>query len=311
MLTRRTVLLAKTETTYGTDATPTTTSNALLVSEPTIKITGEVLDRDYLRDSLSPMAPIIGMKEAEIDFVTELKGSGAAGVAPIIGVLFKGCGMAETITTSASVTYAPQSNEANVGSLTIYFYRDGNLHKLTGARGSFALTLEAGKYAKLKFNFKGLYNAVSASACPSVTISESTAPVPVYGTSTTWGTYSPIASNLSVEYGNEITRIESINAAAGVDSFRISARKPQGKMSLAAIVEATHPVWADWASSTVRALVSTLGAVAGNIVTISAPKCVPTSVDYGDDAGVTTYDLPFLLTKNADAGDDELKITLT
>jgi hypothetical protein len=310
MLTRKTVILLELESTYGTDPVPVAADDGIYAADVEVEPTGEVLERDYYRDTLSKAAPVIGMKEAQLTFKTEIKGSGAAGTAPKIGKLLQGCGMGQTISAGVSVTYAPQSAETSVKSLTFYVYKDGNLHKITGARGTYVLNLEAGKYGTISWTFKGLYNDVSAAAAPSITMSETTLPPIVYNASFTWGGYAAVASALSIDYGNALSRRESFNAPSGVGSFRIGDRKPQGSFNPEAVVEATHPFWGDWKASTARALGIVIGAQAGNICTISAPKCVSTGVKYSDDEGVAVYDTQFMLAENT-SGDDELSIVFT
>lgn len=311
MLTRKTVILLELESTYGTDPTPVPASNGIYASDVELEISGEVLERDYYRDTLSKAAPVIGMKEAQLTFKTEVKGSGAAGTAPKLGKLFQGCGMSETISAGASVTYAPQSAEANIKSLTFYVYKDGNLHKITGARGTYVMNLEAGKYGVISWTFKGLYNDVSAAAAPSITMSETTLPPIVYNASFSWGGYAAIASALSIDYGNAITRRESFNASSGVGSFRIGDRKAQGSFNPEAVVEATHPFWGNWKASTARALAIIIGATAGNICTINGPKCISTGLKYSDDEGVAIYENQFMLSENNSSGDNELSIVFT
>ena len=90
MLTRKTIFTIKKEVTYGTDPTPAA-ADAVLVSAPDITIEGEVLTRDYVRASLSPIGHVIGKKKVMLSFETELKGSAAAGTAPETSPLFQDC----------------------------------------------------------------------------------------------------------------------------------------------------------------------------------------------------------------------------
>lgn len=96
LLTRRAVVQAKVETTYGTPESPST-SDGILVSEPQYTINPNVLERDFTRDSLSMSPHIIGRKLASMTFTTELRGngkqqSGLTADAPIIARLFQACG---------------------------------------------------------------------------------------------------------------------------------------------------------------------------------------------------------------------------
>jgi hypothetical protein len=104
-LTRRTLVLAKVETTAGTDAAPTAV-DALLVSAPDFSVDLNVLERDFVRDDLSPMGPRVGRKIAKMKFALEAKGNGASqsgliGDAPKIGRLLRACGFSETAITGA------------------------------------------------------------------------------------------------------------------------------------------------------------------------------------------------------------------
>ena len=96
LLTRRAVVQAAIEDTYGTPKTMTV-NDGVLVSEPTYTIDPNVLERNYTRDSLSQTPHIIGRKLASMEFTTELRGngkqhSGQLADAPIIARLFRACG---------------------------------------------------------------------------------------------------------------------------------------------------------------------------------------------------------------------------
>lgn len=96
LLTRRAVLQAAMETTYNVTAA-VGTGDGVLVSEPTFEVDPNVLERDFVRDSLSVSPHIIGRKLARMEFRTELRGngrqnSGLAADAPIIARLFRACG---------------------------------------------------------------------------------------------------------------------------------------------------------------------------------------------------------------------------
>jgi len=124
--TREQLLLAKVESAYGTDSTLQT---------------GQYV---------------------EISFPVEIAGSGAAGTSPGYSVLLEGCGFDETINASTSVVFAPNSDSTE--SLTLYFWQSGQLHKVTGARGTFTMSLSPGEIPVFNFTFTGLYNAPSTTA---------------------------------------------------------------------------------------------------------------------------------------------------
>ena len=103
---RNTVILAKLETTVGTDAVPTGAANAIAIRNYDHRpLEGESTTREILRGSFGSDAIILQNQYAEVTFEVELAGSGAAGTAPPFSSLLRACGMTETIVASTSVTY--------------------------------------------------------------------------------------------------------------------------------------------------------------------------------------------------------------
>ena len=98
LLTRKSVVQAALETTYKTPAA-VGVNDGLLVNNPTFSIRPNVLERNFVRNDLSPMPIIIGRKIATMEFETELRGnglenSGNLSDAPMIARLFQACGYA-------------------------------------------------------------------------------------------------------------------------------------------------------------------------------------------------------------------------
>lgn len=311
MLTRRTVLLAARETAYGTDPAMTG-SNGLLAYDVDMDIKGEVLMRDVLRDSLSPLPHVIGMKEVSLSFKTELKGNGVTGTrpnAPEIDPLLFGCAFGTASAEGTGITYSLQSAESSIGSASIKVYMDGNLHKITGCRGTMKMTLEAGKYGVCEWEFQGLYNAVSAATIPDIAGLTQNKPPIVYNASFQIGGFSPVCSALNIDLANNVIRRDDLNATYGVDSFRISGR--QGKMEFTpdAVVESSNPYWGDWSGNVVDTYSIGVGSSTGNAIDIRGYFQIETN-KYGDSDGIRTYDVSAsLCSSDADAQNDELNIT--
>jgi hypothetical protein len=154
MLKTRAVLLAKAETTYGVDAAPTAAANAILVENLAFSWDGaRMAERVPVRASLGKVKPVFAGTLGQLTFDVEIKGSGAAGTAPELGVLLKACGFAETIDAGVSVTYKHASSAH--ASATLYFYEDGLLYVMTGARGMPTRSLQTGAVGKYSFTFSG------------------------------------------------------------------------------------------------------------------------------------------------------------
>lgn len=316
MLKKRGLVLAEIETTYGVDPAPIVGSNAILVEDPQVKVSGEILKRNHVHSTLSPLAHIIGMKEVDITFKTELKGSGTAQVGgatdiPEIDPLLQACGMNPTLTAETTggagdghIDYLPISSALK--SLTLWVYLDGVVHKVNGCVGDFKIDAKAGKYGVIEWKFKGIYTVPIDAEIPSGAVFNSQLPAPIFSAAFSIGGYAGIIESVSLDLSNKIEKRISVNAAEGIIGFLITERESKGEIDPEAVTLATHNFWSAWKLGTAEALTFTIGSTAGAKIDITAPKCVYSSIDWADRAGVRTYKLPFTLAQNA--GDDELKL---
>lgn len=122
LLHQKGVLLAKIESTYNTDPTPTQAADAILVEDPDFSVDPNVLERNFSKNTLGKLPHRIGRKLASMSFMVELKGNGvqnAGSTAAKIGRLLRACGMSETAYTSAaSAIGAVNAAGDNVGAVT-------------------------------------------------------------------------------------------------------------------------------------------------------------------------------------------------
>ena len=157
-LTRKRLLLAKIEATYGTDPTPTGAANAILVRNLEITpLQSDIVQRELIRPYLGNYEQLLAQTRVQVTFEVELAGSGAAGTAPAYDPVLQSCGLGVTISAGVSVTYVPESS--NFDSVTLYFFQDGIRHVVTGARGSFTLNGSVGAIPTIAFEMTGIYNA--------------------------------------------------------------------------------------------------------------------------------------------------------
>ncbi len=312
MLIRKALILAKKETTYGADPTPTVAANALLVRNLKLTPVGDPLERDLLRSTLSNLPFVRGIQHYELSFETELKGTGTAGSLPAFGwegVLFQACRMTETISAGVSITYEPNSDDDGGESCTIYVYAGGGvLHQLHGCRGTFKMNFEAGNYGTVAWKFNGLYEAPTDASPSSATYSD-IVPPRFLNVALTVDSYSPVFEKFEIDINNTVAARKNANSATGITEWIISGRKPQGSFDPEATLEATNPFWDDWNDAAEMALTCTLGATAGNIITISAPAIQYRDIAWADRNGILAYEVPFSLAE--DSGNDELSIVFT
>ena len=108
-LTRTTKLLAKIESSYGSNPTPVAGSNAIQVTDIEVTpIESDNVQAPTFQGFLgnSTQGTLLANKRVAVSFGAELSGSGAAGTASALSPLLKSCGLSETIASSTSVTYA-------------------------------------------------------------------------------------------------------------------------------------------------------------------------------------------------------------
>lgn len=308
LLTKKTVVLAKVESSYGSDPTPTAASNAIMAYDPTITLTTDMKKRNPGNSDLTPFPEVRGKTYVEVKFSTELKGSGTAGTAPRLSPLFKACGLSETIVSSTSVTYAPRSSSFE--SCTLYVYKDGLKHIITGCIGDYDVDFTAGETPKINWTFKGIYTIPTDSAIVDPTF-DSTVPEVVKGATMTFGSYSAIIEKLTLKANNTVAERPDFNQTEGIKGFAITGRDYEGSMTVEAVLRATSNAdfFSYFHSRTVKALSFVLGATAGNIVTITGSYNYLRAPAYGDREGVVTFELPFQMSRSS--GNDEISIVLT
>ena len=303
------LMLVKEESVYGNDPTPTAADNAILVSNVSFKEVVSAAERPGQSVSLSPVASKLGSVHVEISFQTEMKGSGTKGTAPRIGDLFEACGRTEGAVAGSSVSYMPTSS--TVKSVTIYLYKDGRLHKITGARGSAKIILAANKPAMVEFSMKGLYTAPTDTAIPAGTDYEDTAaPVCKGGTLSLNSVTTLAVEQTEIDFGNEVSVRQSKIATNGIAGVEITSRKPAISLNPESVTVATLDLRALMLTTPV-AYSEVVGSVAGNIITVAATKVNLEAPEYGDRDGITIETLKGQCTRSADTGNDELSIIFT
>jgi hypothetical protein len=159
------IVLAKIETAYGTDPTPTGAANAILMKNVELRpMEGEDVPRNIDRPFGGAQEEIPVGLHVVLSGEVELAGSGTAGTPPGWGVLMRMCGVAQTIVALTSVEYSPITAEPESG--TIYVWIGPTLHKMLGTRGTFQLTIDAQGIPVIKFTLTGLFVAPATTARP-------------------------------------------------------------------------------------------------------------------------------------------------
>lgn len=315
-LTTRTVMGIATETTQGTAATLGAT-DFMYVKDLVIDPDVSQIERDYYRSTIGQLQSIPGETMYKVAFKTELKGSGSAGTgyAPMVATLLaSGMTVSTSTATGTPVTVAPTSSATGTGffgpgkSATVEAYFDGVKHSIVGVMGSWKLSLNTNQLAMLDFAGMGVYADPTDAAFPTQTYNTTT-PAKLVSSAFACQSLNAVITKLDIDYNATVTKRVDSRAATGLQGFLITKRAPNGSFDPEMELVATHAFFSKLGTGTTGTLSCTLGATAGNIVTIAGPKVQYTAIKYADRDGLRTLDANLKFCESS--GDDELTIVFT
>jgi hypothetical protein len=305
---RKQLLLAEIQVSQGVDPTPTAGANAMLVNNITpTPMAAEYVERNNVKPYYGNNSQIAAAIHREITFSVEVAGAGTPGATPAWDPLLRACAFAKTTNASPTeVFYTPISE--NIPLLTLYYYLDGILWKITDAQGTVSFTLNSRGIPMMNFRFVGEYSTATDTALPAgADYSGFEAPLTVgkvnsqsfqlHGTS-------PCMEQLSIDMANALTYRDLV----GCGGARISDRKPAGT----ALFELESVATKDWAevcrTSTSGSFSFVHGRTPGNIVTFEAPAVTCNNFAIQDSEGIAMVSLGLALEPVS--GNDELVITV-
>lgn len=302
------VLLAKIETTYGTDPTPTGSANAMLATNVSLApMEGQDVDRNLEQPYFGASAMIPVGLFSTLTFDIELAASGAAGTVPAWSPLMRMCGAAETITASTSVEYDPITDDPESG--TIYFMIDTVRHILKGARGTWTITVNAQGIPVLRFVMTGLFEAPTTQSKITPDYSDFLTPKVATKANTptfTIGGTNFILRSFELALNNDVQQ----RLLIGYEGIQIVDRAESLKVTVEAVALGTYNPFTVAQNQTLKAIQLIHGTAAGNIVTIDVDQAQQKRLTgYSQEQNVLEWPLEF--TPLPDAGDDQWKITLT
>ena len=311
---KKTVILAKIETTAGTDAAPAST-DALLISEASFEVEYRNVERNLIRPTMGHSGTLVGTRNLKIDFTVELSTSGTAGTAPAWGKLLLACAFAEVVTAGSRVEYTPVSD--SLKTLTIKYSADGVVHTALSCMGTVTFDEPEGDRPTLKFSFIGIDGGAAAAAAPATDLTAWKIPEVVNnvnsGKLTLGGTYATGAVTGGTEYCSRGLSLNMANDAkylamlgcAGVD---ITDRKPAGSFAIEVTGAQEVSMRTDINASTPTSVSLLHGSGAGKQVLMYIPRAVRLNPKYEDFEGTLLLSNDF----NAEpvAGNDEVRIVV-
>ena len=309
VLTRRRLILAKIESIYGTDPTPTGSADAILVRNLEIQpLVAETVNRDLVRPYMGQADQLLAQVRVEVSFEVELAGSGTAGTAPAYGPVLRSCGLSETVVGGTSVTYAPESS--GFESVTIYYHEDGIRHKVTGCRGTFELNGEVGQIPVIAFTMTGIYNAPTDETLPTPTYANQADPLIFkQGNTTSFDmfSYSGCMQSYNFTMANEVIYRELVGCTKEV---LITNRAPSGTVVIEAPTIAAKDFFTVATGTSTGSIDFQHGQTAGNIVAVTTAQSDLGNLTYSDQDGIQMLNVPFIAVPTS-AGNDELSLAYT
>ena len=311
---RNRTLLAKIETTYGTDATPIGADDGVLLRSLDITpLELETVENTLVRPYMGAFQQLIAARSARLTVEVPMTGFGSAGPAvptPGLDALFRACALAQDITADTSVAYTPVSTQADHESVTLYAYMDGVLHKITGARGTVTFVMNLREVPVFRFELQGLYVPPVDADLVQPDLSAYRVPqLFIFGNSTIanfLGAATGICLNsLEIALGNTLTYRNLVNCA---EEVLITDRQTTGSFEIEATLVATKNIWSIINSVSLSAINLTHGTAAGNRVQLASSVAQAINPSFGDSDNIVTVsgDLRFVPS----AADNELTLTV-
>ena len=308
VLTRRRLIAAKIESTYGTDPTPGG-GDAILVRNLEIQpLVADTVNRELVRPYLGQADQLLSQTRVEVSFEVELAGSGTAGTAPAYGPVLRSCALSETVVADTSVTYAPESS--GFESCTIYYFQGPIRHKVTGCRGTFELTGEVGQIPVISFTMTGIYNAPTDETQPTPTYTNQASPVLFKeGNTTNFSAFSYAGCLMSYNFSlaNDVIYRELVGCTKEI---LITNRAPSGTVVIEAPTITAKDFFAVATGSSTGSITFQHGQTAGNIVTMTTAQSDLGNLTYSDQDGIQMLNMPFIAVPTS-AGNNEMSLAFT
>ena len=306
-LTRNRLVFAGVEATEGVAETLGATDAILFAELDPQPLEVDLKERNIVRSYLGNAARIPGKKRSRIRAKVEAAGSGAAGTPPRYGPLLRACGFSETISAGTSVTYQPVST--GFESVTLNFYADGKRHVVAGCRGTVSLEYEEDEIPYWNFDLVGGFAAPTDVANPTATYGDQVVPK-LFNSDNTGSvslhSYSPCISSFSVDLANTISYSERPGC---VKQSRLTDRRPTGEFTIESPTIADKDFWTAAVDVTLAPISFVHGTTAGNIITLTMPKCSIDAPQYDDAEGLEMLRCGFV--PEPDTGNDEVQIVFT
>jgi hypothetical protein len=188
----------------------------LLVTDPKFKVETTAAERKPVLPVMGTIQDVPGGRSANLTFKVGLKGSGVAGTLPAIANLLQACGLAVSNAASiASWCNATTLSVVSQTTLTMSYWLDGKIRKLTGAMGNCKFSGKTNEVYYLDFEFKGVFVSELDAVCPAYVL-ELTEPDVLLNTGLHLLEYHGSSTGLATVTGNkDLRQAVAVNVLLG------------------------------------------------------------------------------------------------
>lgn len=310
LLRRIGVLLAKIETTPGTDASASGTDGACNFYNVSITPNIGMVTREG-QGGFGKLSSVPEGFGCTLSFRTYLEWDGTSTEPFWADVLLPACGWVKDTNTFTPRSEAPGSN---VKTLTFYHFLNGKRRKVFGAAGSFSFHAPTGQPAYFDWTFTGVWGGEADAAIVTPTYPTD---LPIRSTGVTeLGDVGLCASEVVIDAGNSVILREcSTNVSgqlrAGYESAIITDRTPTISVDPEAKLVATRDAYGAWIAMTEATWELDIAGPTNSLITFDAPKAQIISNADGDRNGLAIDTLQLQCNKNGATHDQELSIVFT
>lgn len=286
----------KTETSYGTAATPAVGTDYIYVTTADLTPQMNQVERDYRHNSLNALADAAGDVIVNVVLEGEYQGGAAAGSYNSGShALELAAGMIDSASVSDAHTYLQEHTASSTSypcpgkSCTIVGAYRTNLITVTGVYGNLVETHEFNGIVRFRFEGKGLFGGYVAGTQPTPTYTEQFIPV-TPSTASVHG-YSPEWSKIEINYGNQIETIQDAGSVYGYSKVIIARRKPMISFDMLMDAQGTHDPIGRMIAKTTGSFALTTGTAAGRKIAYTISSCQYRTVDVGNRNGVNIFNI--------------------
>ncbi|MEW8522555.1 MAG: phage tail tube protein [Candidatus Thiodiazotropha endolucinida] len=301
---REMLIMLKPEPVYGQDSAPVVGTDAVQASNiELMPLEADLISRGLLGGTLGNELQMHVGVHMKLSFDVEMAGSGTAGTVSQNSAPLRGCSHGEQINVD-NVLYSPidQNEEAN----TAYLHFSGQLHAMTGSRGSVGIRLNPKGVPVYHYEYIGLWAGPSSVADPDADFSGLPDPLSVSNTNTPTFTLFGAAQKVAAfEFKqNNGTFYDNL---IGAEEVPVNDRKPSASIT----IEAPEISVMDWFTTAKNGVTGALqwihGLTAGHITEFNAPRVQPLRPRYVDRNGKAMIQMDLSLI--APSGAPEYTIT--